>query len=69
MAHNLNMRNGRASMMYCGEAAYNGVVEFVDYGLPTLGRGGRLNSIWFGEGQYIKARAYDKAVSLILGRN
>lgn len=50
-------------------AAYNGVVEFVDYGLPTLDRGGRLNSIWFGEGQYIKARAYDKAVSLMSGRN
>ena len=50
-------------------AAYNGVVEFVDYGLPGGGRGGRLNSIWFGEGHYIKARAYDRAVSLLSNRN
>ncbi len=50
-------------------AAYNGVVEFVDYGLPVTGRGGWLNSIWYGEGHYIKARAYDRAVSLLSNRN
>ena len=50
-------------------AAYNGAVEFVDYGLPVAGRGGWLNSIWFGEGHYIKARAYDRAVSLLSNRN
>ncbi|MBK7393818.1 MAG: DUF932 domain-containing protein [Chloracidobacterium sp.] len=47
-------------------AAYNGVTELVDYGVPkaaiNLSGSRRLNSIWFGEGASIKSRAYKIAL-------
>jgi len=40
-------------------AAYNGVTEFVDHRqMPHATAGDRLSSIWFGDGYYIKARAF-----------
>ncbi|MGH7571550.1 MAG: DUF932 domain-containing protein [Gemmatimonadota bacterium] len=51
-------------------AAYNGVTEYVDHrvlngrnGQPLAGDR-RLKSIWFGEGYFVKARAYREAVGL-----
>lgn len=43
-------------------AAYNGVTEFVDYYRPGVVGDRRLDSIWFGDGYHIKARAYRVAM-------
>jgi phage/plasmid-like protein (TIGR03299 family) len=43
-------------------AAYNGVAEFIDHrGLSYQTRDGRLNSVWFGDGYLVKARAFNAA--------
>jgi len=43
-------------------AAYNGVTEFIDHTkTPRQMEDRRLNSIWFGEGYLVKARAYEIA--------
>jgi hypothetical protein len=57
-------------------SAYNGVTEFIDHCVPqrsgrTLGAVAqpalkrKLDSIWFGDGYSIKARAFDLAKKLI----
>jgi len=43
-------------------AAYNGVTEFVDHKVTKQDRDKRLNTIWFGDGYQIKARAYNVAL-------
>jgi phage/plasmid-like protein (TIGR03299 family) len=52
-----NQTRGIAGTLW---ASYNGVTEYVDYyrGQPASSR---LNSIWFGDGYSIKARAFDVA--------
>ncbi len=43
-------------------AAYNGVTELIDHRVPPRQTNDRrLNSIWFGEGYLVKARAYEIA--------
>lgn len=55
-------------------AALNGVIEFVDYNRTPRGETpeqqavSRLESIWFGSGAEIKARAWDVATALV-GKN
>jgi phage/plasmid-like protein (TIGR03299 family) len=39
-------------------AAYNGVTEYIDHRQSKQTRDRRLNSIWFGDGYLIKARAF-----------
>lgn len=40
-------------------AAYNGVTEYIDHrSTPNLTADGRLDSLWFGDGYYTKARAF-----------
>ncbi len=44
-------------------AAYNGIAEYVDYQLTgSRASERRLDSVWFGQGYLIKARAYDVAL-------
>lgn len=43
-------------------AAYNGVAEYVDHKVTKQVRDKRLNTIWFGDGYYTKARAYSIAL-------
>jgi hypothetical protein len=43
-------------------AAYNGVVEFVDYAMTHRDQDRRLDAIWFGSGYLSKARAYKLAL-------
>lgn len=45
-------------------AAYNGVVEYVDYGGTHGSQDTQLKSIWFGDGYSIKARAFQKAEAI-----
>ncbi|NQT18351.1 MAG: DUF932 domain-containing protein [Planctomycetes bacterium] len=47
-------------------AAYNGVTEFVDHGETRRTGPRRLNSVWFGDGYLIKARAYEAAKDRIV---
>jgi len=42
-------------------AAYNGVTEYIDHRQRKQTRDRRLNSIWFGDGYLIKARAFKVA--------
>lgn len=44
-------------------AAYNGVVEFVDYAMTHRDTNRRLDAIWFGSGYLSKARAYRLALT------
>jgi phage/plasmid-like protein (TIGR03299 family) len=46
-------------------AAYNGVTEMVDYQDRKQTLDQRLNSIWFGEGYLLKARAYRVAMEYL----
>jgi len=39
-------------------AAYNGIAEYIDQRQTKQLPGDRLDSVWFGEGYYAKARAY-----------
>jgi phage/plasmid-like protein (TIGR03299 family) len=43
-------------------SAYNGVTEYVDHKVTKQNRDKRLNTIWFGDGYQIKARAYNVAL-------
>jgi phage/plasmid-like protein (TIGR03299 family) len=43
-------------------AAYNGVTEYIDHRRVKQNEDRRLNSIWFGEGYLVKARAYRVAL-------
>lgn len=45
-------------------AAYNGITEYVDH-FRDHNRRGRMNSLFFGRGYQIKARAYDAAQRLV----
>ena len=47
-------------------AAYNGVTEMVDHHWGYRDRWQRLNSLWFGEGERIKLRAFDQALKIPL---
>ncbi len=50
-------------------AAYNGIAEYVDYQLTgSRVSARRLDSVWFGQGYLIKARAYDMAHRHLAGR-
>ena len=42
-------------------AAYNGVTELVDHHMNYRNRWQRLDSLWFGEGERTKHRAFDQA--------
>jgi phage/plasmid-like protein (TIGR03299 family) len=42
-------------------AAYNGVTEYIDHRQSKQTRDRRLNSIWFGDGYLVKARAFKVA--------
>lgn len=46
-------------------AAYNGVTEWIDHGPSKKGNERHLNSIWFGDGYQMKARAYRVTVENI----
>ncbi len=46
-------------------AAYNGVTELVDYHMNYRNRWQRLDSLWFGEGERVKHRAFDEAVAIV----
>ena len=46
-------------------AAYNGVAEFIDYRSTRQNPSQRLESIWFGSGYLIKARAFRVALSKV----
>lgn len=64
-----NTNSGVAGTLW---AAYNGVTEFVDHrGGRTMARAmtpeRRLQSMWFGAGASIKARALDEAVRRVSG--
>jgi phage/plasmid-like protein (TIGR03299 family) len=45
-------------------AAFNGVTEWIDHRKVRQNRDQRLNSLWFGEGCRIKARAFEVAQDL-----
>ena len=43
-------------------AAYNGIAEYIDHRhLPHQTQDKRLNSVWFGDGYSVKARAFNVA--------
>jgi phage/plasmid-like protein (TIGR03299 family) len=50
-------------------SAYNAVTELIDHWIPAASRGrspnAQLNRIWFGSGQTIKVRAFDRAVQIV----
>jgi hypothetical protein len=47
-------------------AAYNGVAELIDHPQPPQQSDERrLESVWFGDGYQIKARAYETAVEVL----
>ena len=46
-------------------AAYNGVTELVDHHMNYRSRWQRLDSLWFGEGERIKQRAFDGAITIL----
>jgi len=51
-------------------AAYNGIVEYIDYGrlVKNMGDGkaeNRLESVWFGSGAKLKLRAWNTAIDLL----
>ena len=46
-------------------AAYNGVTELVDHHLNYRSRWQRLDSLWFGEGERTKHRAFDQAAIIV----
>jgi phage/plasmid-like protein (TIGR03299 family) len=46
-------------------AAYNGVVELLDHHSTYRDRWDRLESLWFGEAQRVKQRAYDEACKML----
>jgi phage/plasmid-like protein (TIGR03299 family) len=46
-------------------AAYNGITEMVDHKLTRQTADRKLNSIWFGEGYLLKAKAYNYAEELL----
>jgi hypothetical protein len=52
-------------------AAYNGVTECVDHHHRAMNTtdGGRLNSIWFGSGYLVEARAFDAAKGVLAQAN
>ena len=50
-------------------AAYNGVAEAVDHHFKNRSPENRLNSIWFGNGYFIKARAFTLGLDLANTRN
>lgn len=54
-----NQEKGVAGTLW---AAYNGVTEMTDYYPAWRNTEQRLDSIWFGEGYLLKARAYSAAV-------
>jgi phage/plasmid-like protein (TIGR03299 family) len=45
-------------------AGYNGVTEYVDFHRSTFGENKWLENIWFGEGNRIKERALEEALSI-----
>lgn len=58
-------KNGRGNRMKGVSetlwAAYNGVTEYIDHRQSKQTRDRRLNSIWFGDGYLVKARAFKVA--------
>ncbi len=46
-------------------AAYNGVTQYVDHRPTSASRENHLQSVWFGEGCRLKARAYKAAVDIL----
>jgi len=57
-----NRQHGVAGTLW---AAYNGVTELIDHRITKQTRENKLNSIWFGDGYLIKARAYRLAEGLL----
>ena len=56
-----NQARGVAGTLW---AAYNGVVEYMDYGRAVRAPEARLNSIWHGRGARVKIRAFEIAKTL-----
>jgi len=50
-------------------AAYNGVIEYVDFYKYKHGDGKWLETIWFGAGDAIKTRAFDAALRITQAKN
>ncbi|MBS1551555.1 MAG: DUF932 domain-containing protein [Bacteroidetes bacterium] len=48
-------------------AAYNGVTELIDHKITKQSQDRKLNTIWFGDGAVVKAKAYKAAVELLEG--
>ena len=46
-------------------AAYNGITELVDHHMNYRDRWQRLDSLWFGEGERTKQRAFDEAALIV----
>lgn len=55
-----NKEQGIAGSLW---AAYNGVAEYIDHRSTSQSAEQRLNSLWFGEGYFVKARAFKIAES------
>ncbi len=49
-------------------AAYNGVTEFIDQRETGRMPEKRLESVWFGDGYFVKARAFNLAQEMLAGR-
>jgi len=48
-------------------AAYNGVAEYIDHRQTNQTDSDRLESVWFGSGYHVKARAYEVAKETVAG--
>jgi phage/plasmid-like protein (TIGR03299 family) len=48
-------------------AAYNGVAEYIDHRGTNQTGSDRLESVWFGNGYHVKARAYEVAEGMAAG--
>jgi phage/plasmid-like protein (TIGR03299 family) len=46
--------------------AYNGITELVDHHMNYRDRWQRLDSLWFGEGERTKQRAFDEAALIVI---
>lgn len=46
-------------------AALNGVTELIDHKVTKQSHDRKLNTVWFGDGAVVKAKAYNRALEFI----